>query len=268
MNYTGITTKSNIMKTQQTLSQARFLLLFGLSIVSSLVFYGCCKTYPLPVIKYDHRDIDGRIYIPVVNWNVYPDRLFVEAPGLPPCGNNTKSSRTWVDIYNADNNARLYGFCAFKKSEDLNGLWFTPSTRSGKVYIIINDRKCHKTYKSNTVEWGECLDSLPVPEISFDHKDNEGRVYIPVTNWKAYSDDLFRQAPELPPCGLNTNSSRTWIEIFNADDNVRVYGFCALSKKSDLQGIWYLPKNKTGKAYITINDRACNRQVKSNTISW
>lgn len=256
------------MKTQQNISLAKILFLVGISIFSSLLFYGCCRTYPLPEIKYDHKDADGRIYIPVVNWNVYPDKLFSEAPGLAPCGTNTKSARTWVDIYDAANNDRLYGFCALKKSEDLKEIWFMPSARSGKVYIILNDRKCGKTYKSNIVEWGECLDSLPNPIIEFDHKDAEGRVYIPVTNWNTYSNDLFRQATELPPCGLNTNSARTWVQIYDADTDTQLYGFCALAKNSELQDIWFLPVTKTGKVYITMTDRACNKQAKSNTVSW
>jgi hypothetical protein len=111
----------------------------------------CNKRYPLPQIKFDRKDAEGRVYIPVVNWNAYDKEMFRKATELPPCGLNTNSARTWVDIYNADTNARIYGFCAFDSKDDLKGIWFKPTTPKGRVYIIINDRACKKTYKSNTI---------------------------------------------------------------------------------------------------------------------
>ena len=35
-----------------------------------------------------------------------------------------------------------------------------------------------------------------------------------VDNFQAYPNELFAAAPTLPPCGANTNSSRTWVDIF------------------------------------------------------
>jgi hypothetical protein len=35
----------------------------------------------------------------VFNRSEYPDAMFAAAPNLPPCGKNTKASRTWVDFY-------------------------------------------------------------------------------------------------------------------------------------------------------------------------
>src|SRR5687767_15440503 len=35
----------------------------------------------------------------VFNFDEYPEELFSPAPTLPPCGANTKSSRTWVDVF-------------------------------------------------------------------------------------------------------------------------------------------------------------------------
>src|SRR5215210_5076321 len=60
----------------------------------------------------------------VFNSSDYPDSMFAAAPNLPPCGTNTKASRTWVDIYD-QGGKRLYGFCAFGKSADLNDIWFS-----------------------------------------------------------------------------------------------------------------------------------------------
>lgn len=242
--------------------------LYGV-LVLSFVMVGCClKKYPEPVIRFDHEDEEGRIFIPVDNWTSYPDALFAPAPDLPPCGENTNSARTWVDIYNADTDARIYGFCALGGNEGLQDIWFLPVNHNGRVYIIINDRKCGKSYKSNTIEYSECNDSFPNPVIVFDHKDSDGRVYIPVTNSAEYSDKMFRQAPELPACGLNTSSSRTWVDIYDGATDTRIYGFCALGKKDDLQDIWFKPVTKTGQVYIIIQDRSCNKNYKSNTISY
>ena len=135
-------------------SKLFFMIFIGVSI--SIILNSCnecSKTYPNPEIKYDHTDAEGRVYIPVVNWSAFPNELFRQAPELPPCGANTNSSRAWVDIYNADNDTKIYGFCALSSNEGLKGIWFKPSTPNGKVYIIINDRACDKDYKSNTISF-------------------------------------------------------------------------------------------------------------------
>src|SRR5688500_14754715 len=38
----------------------------------------------------------------VDNSAAYPDTMFAASPELPPCGQNAKSSRTWVDVYAQD----------------------------------------------------------------------------------------------------------------------------------------------------------------------
>lgn len=90
----------------------------------------------------------------VFNKDAYPADMFAAAPALPPCGKNTKSSRTWVDIYD-QSGKRLYGFCAFGKPSDLGSLWFAleedvipPSW----VYIELNDRQTNTKYKSNLAD--------------------------------------------------------------------------------------------------------------------
>src|SRR5713226_5844893 len=59
----------------------------------------------------------------VLNRADYPAEMFAAAPALPPCGKNTKASRTWVDFFDS-RGKRLYGFCALGKPSDLNGIWF------------------------------------------------------------------------------------------------------------------------------------------------
>ncbi|MDT4895458.1 MAG: hypothetical protein QOH25_535 [Acidobacteriota bacterium] len=90
----------------------------------------------------------------IENFSAYPDELFAAAPELPPCGKNTKASRTWVDIYD-QGGKRLYGFCALGKNTGLNEIWFAleqdvipPSW----VYVEFNDRKTSTKYKSNLAD--------------------------------------------------------------------------------------------------------------------
>jgi hypothetical protein len=90
----------------------------------------------------------------VENLADYPNELFAPAPDLPPCGTNTKSSRTWVDIYDSTGK-RLYGFCALADHDGLGQLWFgmeTDIVPPSWVYIELTDRKTGTKYKSNLAE--------------------------------------------------------------------------------------------------------------------
>jgi hypothetical protein len=90
----------------------------------------------------------------VFNSTDYPNTLFAASPELPPCGANTKSSRTWVDVYD-QTGKRLNGFCAFGKHDDLNQIWFALESNvipPSWVYIEMNDRKTNTKYKSNLAE--------------------------------------------------------------------------------------------------------------------
>jgi hypothetical protein len=90
----------------------------------------------------------------VLNKDQYPADMFAAAPALPPCGKNTKSSRTWVDFFDS-RGKRLYGFCALAKPADLGTIWFgleegviPPSY----VYIEMTDRQTNTKYKSNLAD--------------------------------------------------------------------------------------------------------------------
>lgn len=90
----------------------------------------------------------------VFNKSAYPADFFAASPQLPPCGNNTKAARTWVDFYD-QNGKRLDGFCALSKPADLSNIWFAleqdvipPSW----VYIELNDRQTNTKYKSNLAD--------------------------------------------------------------------------------------------------------------------
>jgi hypothetical protein len=95
-----------------------------------------------------------RYNLMVVNFNEYPNELFAASPNLPPCGQNTKAARTWVEIVD-QSGKRLYGFCALGTNNDLTKLWFALETDiipPSYVYVILNDRLTNKTYKSNLIE--------------------------------------------------------------------------------------------------------------------
>jgi hypothetical protein len=90
----------------------------------------------------------------VLNKDSYPAEMFAAAPALPPCGANTKSSRTWVDIFDS-RGKRLYGFCALGKPSDLSKIWFALETGvvpPSYVYIEMNDRQTNTKYKSNLAD--------------------------------------------------------------------------------------------------------------------
>jgi hypothetical protein len=95
-----------------------------------------------------------RYRLGVTNYAVYPAEMFAARPDLPPCGLNTNASRTWVDIYDATNNSRIYGFCGLKSPSDLNLIWFAESVGTpppAQVYIKLTDRATGAVYTSNTV---------------------------------------------------------------------------------------------------------------------
>ena len=90
----------------------------------------------------------------VMNKEAYPDEMFAAAPDLPACGDNTKSARTWVDIYD-QSGKRLQGFCNLGKASDLGKIWFgvaVDEVPPSWVYIELNDRKTSTKYKSNLAD--------------------------------------------------------------------------------------------------------------------
>ena len=90
----------------------------------------------------------------VFNSSSYPSAMFASAPSLPPCGANTSSSRTWVDMFD-QRGKRLNGFCALGTSDKLNSIWFAlpeGDLPPSWVYIELNDRQTATKYKSNLAD--------------------------------------------------------------------------------------------------------------------
>ena len=119
------------------------------------------RALPNPVLYLSHLEsysTGGKTFTRyrygVENSSAYPTDMFAAAPDLPPCGQNAKSSRTWVDIYD-QSGKRLYGFCAFSKPDDLNSIWFAleeTAVPPSWVYIELNDRSTNTKYKSNLAD--------------------------------------------------------------------------------------------------------------------
>ncbi len=121
-----------------------------------------------------------------------------------------------------------------------------------------------------------CFKCLPSPRLVYNGKEDytvRGVAYtrykLAVANRDDYPASLFKPAPDLPPCGLNTNSARTWVSI-NDSSGSYIYGFCALSSPADLDGLWFaIAKGTTPpkSVYITLNDRRCKIILKSNLVA-
>ena len=121
-----------------------------------------------------------------------------------------------------------------------------------------------------------CFECLPSPNLVYNGKENytvRGVAYtrykLAVANRDDYPASLFKPAPDLPPCGLNNNSARTWVNIYDLEGSY-IYGFCALSSPADMDGLWFaIAKGKTPpkSVYITLNDRRCKIVLKSNLVT-
>jgi len=95
-----------------------------------------------------------------------------------------------------------------------------------------------------------------------------------VTNYQDFPAAMFAPAPNLPPCGINKNSSRTWVDIYYNDLKTqqphRIYGFCALGSPQDLQNLWFaVPtgQHPPSLVYVVLNDRATNKKYVSNPVN-
>ncbi len=92
------------------------------------------------------------------------------------------------------------------------------------------------------------------------------RYRLDVLNKDDYPNDLFAKSPDLPPCGANKDSARTWVDIYDQSGK-RMQGFCAFGKSSDLGSLWFALESGTippSYVYIEMTDRKTNTKYKSN----
>jgi hypothetical protein len=135
--------------------------LLALTVLLAMPAATSAQEIPNPVIylkSTEPYEKDGKklvkYHFAVQNQAAFPAAMFAAAPELPPCGMNTKSSRTWIDLF-GQNGKRLSGFCAFSKPADLEDVWFVmeeATTPPSWIYIELTDRKTNTKYKSNLAE--------------------------------------------------------------------------------------------------------------------
>jgi hypothetical protein len=123
---------------------------------------GTAAAQPNPVLYLtglEYFSANGQNFIryryDVLNKDQYPAAMFAPAPGLPPCGSNASSSRSWVDFFNGRTRSRIYGFCALGSPANLNQIWFAlpeGEIPPSYIYIEIKDRQTNTTYRSNLAD--------------------------------------------------------------------------------------------------------------------
>jgi hypothetical protein len=129
---------------------------------------------------------------------------------------------------------------------------------------------------SNFDEITNCSAYMPNPILSligtedYEVRGNRFTRYkLDVINKTQYPDVIFAPAPHLTPCGLNKNSARTWVQIYESNGRY-IYGFCALAKSENLGSVWFavpiggVPPDSV---YIKLSDRECKKEYISNTIN-
>ena len=120
-----------------------------------------------------------------------------------------------------------------------------------------------------TVAHAQCnTPPFPIPKVQYHGMTSDAtfnRYWFGVTNRANFANPLFAASPALPPCGLNTSASRTWLTIF-LGNGTRVYGYCALSNNTQLARLQFFVKKTSPQPksfFITMTDRKCKREVKS-----
>ncbi|MBN1125901.1 MAG: right-handed parallel beta-helix repeat-containing protein [Sedimentisphaerales bacterium] len=117
-----------------------------------------------------------------------------------------------------------------------------------------------------------CYPNLPDPELVATGSELIGedriRYEFRVDNWFQYPDELFEPAPDLPPCGINPNASRTDVNI-HAEDGTQLYGFCAIPSAGGLTYLWFGHNagEEPPQIYIEMIDRRCGVVWQSNLVT-
>jgi hypothetical protein len=116
---------------------------------------------------------------------------------------------------------------------------------------------------------------MPKPDLRFVRVEDDTvngrpirRFTIEITNSSEFSDELFAASPDLPPCGKNGNSSRTWINIYG-DGGKRIYGWCGISSNAELSLLKFnvfADTTQPTKFFVDFVDRRKGKIVESNRV--
>lgn len=197
----------------------------------------------------------------------------------------TNTDRPGMDYSSFDLASANPGLCEQACNSDPNCRAFTfvkPGFQgaNARCYLkndipaAVPDSCCDSGVKGSTGV--ACHPGLPNPQLVLTGTESYTasgghftRYSLAVLNRAAYPADLFQAAPDLPPCGTNTNSARSWVNIYNQDGNY-IYGFCALGSPEDLGDLWFAVAQgeaPPSQVYITIEDRRCNMTLRSNPVT-
>jgi hypothetical protein len=188
----------------------------------------CANTYPKPQVSFvgvENYSVSGvdyvRYLLSVDNRSEYPGALFAPSPTLPPCGLNTNSARTWVGIFDQNDNY-VYGFCALGSADDMDGLWFAvPAGQAPPtgVWVILWDRLCQANwqdgYRSALVPIQEMLG----PKLTEDLEVHSQYAAIPPLIDGVASSGEWNGAGTLPIYD-NTNFQRGLLYVKNDDQAI------------------------------------------------
>ncbi len=100
--------------------------------------------------------------------------------------------------------------------------------------------------------------------------NNYVRYKLSITNRSIFPEDLFFLNSDLPPCGSNYNSSRTWVKIYNTEDGSYIYGYCAFTSPEQLSQIPFAViqgGTPPAEVYVELQDRLESIIYTSNSVS-
>jgi len=137
-------------------------------------FQPMSKALLIKLLAQREREIRGRKFIQytiaVSNWQTVDDSLFQPAEDLPPCGANTRSSRSWVDIIGLTRRSkkRIYGYCALTSARDLTKLSFNVPVESQPeaVVLVLDDRRTGEKRLSQALKLRRSLVTTPPPRTT------------------------------------------------------------------------------------------------------
>jgi hypothetical protein len=120
------------------------------------------------------------------------------------------------------------------------------------------------------------LQGKPQPLLSFKGTETmiiRGEEFVAynltINNWKDFTADLFLPAPDLPPCGLNKNASRTWVTIYNAKNDSAIYSYCGMNSPKELSSFSFRVKKgdkPPERVYVSIDDRRKGTKYRSDSV--
>lgn len=140
--------------------KTKILFLAATAVLTGLAAMASAQDMPKPKLRFVsvtdtvNNGYKLKLYeIEVINREDFDNELFMPSPALPPCGKNTKASRTWVNIYN-EKGARIYGYCAMNANSELASIKFMVEAgkpQPKKIFVDLVDRFEERIVRSNTV---------------------------------------------------------------------------------------------------------------------